>query len=105
MAGTEIRRGGWEFWALIALSIAGVVPIFGMPLIVGALADHWGYTAAFAGYITSARALDRFTAERADPRGVLLGFGAFDEPTIRNGVTTLARALAGREERRIEVGA
>ena len=43
-----------------------------------------------------ARALDRFTAKRADPRGVLLGFGAFDETAIRNGVTTLARALDGR---------
>jgi GntR family transcriptional regulator/MocR family aminotransferase len=56
-----------------------------------------------------ARALDRFTAKRADPRGVLLGFGAFDESTIRNGVAALARALDGREERReerrIEVGA
>jgi GntR family transcriptional regulator / MocR family aminotransferase len=43
-----------------------------------------------------ARALDRFTAKRSDPRGVLLGFGAFDESTIRNGVATLTRALDGR---------
>jgi GntR family transcriptional regulator / MocR family aminotransferase len=43
-----------------------------------------------------ARALDRFTAKRADPRGVLLGFGAFDESAIRNGVVTLARALDRR---------
>jgi cytosine/uracil/thiamine/allantoin permease len=53
MAGTEIRRGGWQFQALIALSIGGVMPILGMPLIVGALADHWSFSAAYAGYITS----------------------------------------------------
>jgi predicted MFS family arabinose efflux permease len=50
---TDIRRGGWRFWALIGLSIGGVIPILGMPLIVGALEDHWGYSAAYAGYITS----------------------------------------------------
>ena len=53
MADGHIRRGGWEFWALVALSIGGVVQILGLPLIVGALEDHWGYTAAYSGYITS----------------------------------------------------
>jgi GntR family transcriptional regulator/MocR family aminotransferase len=46
-----------------------------------------------------AMALDRFTAKRADPRGILLGFGAFDESTIRNGVARLARALDRRTAR------
>lgn len=41
-------------------------------------------------------ALDRFTAKRADPRGILLGFGAFDESTIRTAVARLARALDRR---------
>lgn len=49
----HIRRDGWEFWALVALSIGGVVQILGLPLIVGALEDHWGYTAAYSGYISS----------------------------------------------------
>jgi predicted MFS family arabinose efflux permease len=53
MADGHIRRDGWEFWALVALSIGGVVQILGLPLIVGALEDHWGYTAAYSGYITS----------------------------------------------------
>jgi DHA1 family inner membrane transport protein len=53
MANGRIRRDGWEFWALVALSIGGVVQILGLPLIVGALEDHWGYTAAYSGYIAS----------------------------------------------------
>ena len=39
------------------------------------------------------RALDRFTLKRSDPRGLLLGFAAFDEKAIRAGVTQLAAAL------------
>ena len=39
--------------AEIALAIGSVAPILGMPVIVGALQDKWGYTAAYAGYITS----------------------------------------------------
>jgi predicted MFS family arabinose efflux permease len=53
MATGGIRRDGWEFWALVALSVGGVVQILGLPLIVGALEDHWGYTAAYSGYIAS----------------------------------------------------
>jgi GntR family transcriptional regulator/MocR family aminotransferase len=37
--------------------------------------------------------LHRFTLERPDPRGLLLGFAAFDEAAIRRGVTLLAAAL------------
>jgi predicted MFS family arabinose efflux permease len=40
-------------WAEIALAIGSVAPILGMPIIVGALQDVWGYSAADAGYITS----------------------------------------------------
>lgn len=47
---TEPRR---VFWAQIALGLGGVIQILGMPIIVGALQDHWGYSAAYAGYITS----------------------------------------------------
>jgi len=40
-------------WAEIALAIGSVAPILGMPIIVGALQDGWGYTAESAGYVTS----------------------------------------------------
>jgi MFS family permease len=40
-------------WAEIALAIGSVAPILGMPIIVGALQDVWGYSAAYAGYVTS----------------------------------------------------
>jgi DHA1 family inner membrane transport protein len=40
-------------WAEIALAIGSVAPILGMPIIVGALQDGWGYSAAYAGYVTS----------------------------------------------------
>jgi MFS family permease len=39
--------------AEIALAIGSVASILGMPVIVGALQDGWGYTAEYAGYITS----------------------------------------------------
>ncbi len=38
-------------------------------------------------------ALDRYTLKSADPKGVLLGFAAFDEATIRAGLIKLAAAL------------
>jgi GntR family transcriptional regulator / MocR family aminotransferase len=44
-------------------------------------------------------ALDRFTLRRADPKGVLVGFAAFDEASIRLGLTQLARALAAPRTR------
>ena len=40
-------------WAEISLAIGSVTPILGMPIIVGALQDGWGYTAEYAGYVTS----------------------------------------------------
>ncbi len=39
------------------------------------------------------RALDRFTFNRHDPRGLLLGFAAIDEKAIRSGAMQLAAAL------------
>ncbi len=39
-------------------------------------------------------ALDRYTLESPDPKGLLLGFGAFDKATIRAGLIKLAAALA-----------
>lgn len=39
-------------------------------------------------------ALDRFTFKCHDPKGVLLGFAAFDEATIHKGVVRLAAALS-----------
>jgi GntR family transcriptional regulator/MocR family aminotransferase len=40
------------------------------------------------------RALDRFTSKRHDPKGLLLGFAAFDEKAIRAGIVQLAAALS-----------
>lgn len=41
-------------------------------------------------------AMDRYTLNSPDPKGVLLGFAAFDERTIRQGLMRLGAAL-GRE--------
>jgi predicted MFS family arabinose efflux permease len=40
-------------WAEISLAIGSVTSILGMPIIVGALQDGWGFTAEYAGYVTS----------------------------------------------------
>jgi len=45
-------------------------------------------------------ALDRYTLKAPDPKGVLLGFAAFDEIAIRAGVIELAAALGQRPRRR-----
>jgi GntR family transcriptional regulator/MocR family aminotransferase len=42
------------------------------------------------------RALDRFSLTRHDPKGLLLGFAAFDEGSIRSGIVQLATALSKR---------
>lgn len=42
----------------------------------------------------------RLTLARLDPRGLVLGFAAFDETSIRNGVIGLAKALEGSPRRR-----
>jgi GntR family transcriptional regulator/MocR family aminotransferase len=39
-------------------------------------------------------ALDRYTLNSPDPKGLVLGFAAFDEATIRGGLIRLAAALA-----------
>lgn len=44
-------------------------------------------------------ALDRYTLKRPDPKGVILGFAAFDEATIREGLVRLAAALGRRNSR------
>jgi len=38
-------------------------------------------------------AVDRCTLKRPDPKALLLGFGGFDQPTIRQGLIRLAKAL------------
>jgi predicted MFS family arabinose efflux permease len=53
MSIADTQRSRSETWAQIALGIGSVVPILGMPIIVGALEDHWGYSATDAGYLTS----------------------------------------------------
>ena len=44
-----------------------------------------------------ATALDRYTLKVPDPGGLLLGFAAFDETTIRAGLVRLAAALSQRK--------
>ena len=51
---------------------------------------------AAATHGVEALALDRYTLKRPDPKGVLLGFAAFDENTLRAGVIQLAAALNRR---------
>jgi GntR family transcriptional regulator/MocR family aminotransferase len=41
--------------------------------------------------------LDRFVLSRTDPKGLILGFAAFDHRAIKRGVATLAMALAKRQ--------
>lgn len=41
-------------------------------------------------------ALDRFTLSGTDPRGIMLGFAAFDSSAIKRGVASLAGALSKR---------
>jgi len=65
---------------------------------------HNGMTSRQAESIAAAhgletRALDRFTLKRNDPKGLLLGFAAFDEKAIRAGVVRLAAALGGHSAR------
>jgi GntR family transcriptional regulator/MocR family aminotransferase len=60
-----------------------------------------GMTSHEAEAITAAhgiesRSIARFTLKRHDPRGLLLGFAAFDEKAIRAGTLQLAAALRGR---------
>jgi GntR family transcriptional regulator / MocR family aminotransferase len=44
-------------------------------------------------------AIDRYSLKSPDPKGVVLGFAAFDEATIRAGLIRLATALEGRTSR------
>ena len=41
-------------------------------------------------------AVDRCTLRRPDPKALLLGFGGFNEPAIRQGLMRLAKALSNR---------
>jgi predicted MFS family arabinose efflux permease len=50
---TDVQRSRWTIGAQVALAIGSVIPILGMPIIVGGLEDHWGYSATYAGYISS----------------------------------------------------
>ena len=50
--------------------------------------------AAAAARNIETRALDRFTLQRPDPRGLLLGFAAFDEKAILQALPRLAEALS-----------
>lgn len=54
---------------------------------------------AAAAHGVEAVALDRYTLKRPDPKGVLLGFAAFDEDTIRDGLDRLAAAFSQRKVR------
>jgi GntR family transcriptional regulator/MocR family aminotransferase len=62
------------------------------------MASREAETAA-AAHGVEAMALDRYTLKRPDPKGVLLGFAAFDEATIHEGLIRLAAALSRRNVR------
>jgi GntR family transcriptional regulator / MocR family aminotransferase len=47
-----------------------------------------------------ALAVDRFTLRRSDPRGLVLGFAAYDEAEIRQALVRLAQALGSRDPAR-----
>ena len=70
----------------------------------GELADlfeevwHLAETAASA-HDVETMGLHRFTFGRADVPGLLLGFAAFDEDRIREGLAKLAGALEGRRHK------
>ena len=55
--------------------------------------DSWQAEKAAAAHGVEVIALDRYTLNRPDPKGLLLGFGAFDESTIRKGLLQLAAVL------------
>jgi len=55
--------------------------------------DSWQAEAQAATAGIEAIALDRYTLTRPDPGGLLLGFAAFDEDAIYQGVCRLAAAL------------
>jgi DHA1 family inner membrane transport protein len=46
-------RSDSAMWIGVGLSVTSVATILGMPIIVGALQDRWGYSAAEAGYVSS----------------------------------------------------
>jgi len=46
------------------------------------------------------RAIERFTLKRHDPKGILLGFAAFDEKEIHSGIIRLTAALSSRNPAR-----
>jgi len=55
--------------------------------------DSWQAEKAAADRGVEVIALDRYSLNRPDPKGVLLGFAAFDETAIRRGLLQLAAAL------------
>jgi GntR family transcriptional regulator/MocR family aminotransferase len=56
--------------------------------------NSWQAEKAAATHEIEVTALDRYTLRAPDPNGVLLGFAAFDEATIRAGLIKLAAALS-----------
>jgi GntR family transcriptional regulator/MocR family aminotransferase len=55
---------------------------------------------AAAAHGVATLALDRFTLQRPDPNGLVLGFAEFDEATLRQGLIQLAAALSRRTSTR-----
>jgi len=64
-----LRRGAADGAASIAacvgLAIAGFATFMGMPLLVGAVIDQYGYTEGQGGYVASAEYLGMFVASAA----------------------------------------
>jgi GntR family transcriptional regulator/MocR family aminotransferase len=62
--------------------------------------DSWQAERAAAAHGVEVVALDRYTLKCPDPRGVLLGFAAFDERAIREGLLKLAAVLQRKNRKR-----
>jgi GntR family transcriptional regulator/MocR family aminotransferase len=66
--------------------------LYTVGLLRNGMSSHQAEAAAAARNIESI-GIDRFTLQRTDIQGIMLGFAAFDESRLRRGVAELARAL------------
>lgn len=82
------------------LDISGIkAGLYTAAFLQNGMTSRQAETAAAANGLET-RALDRFTFNRPDPKGLLLGFAAFHEGAIRQGLVQLAAALSQRKFRK-----
>jgi len=89
----EALIAGGERYLIGLLKVSGVrAGLYTVGFLENGMNSRQAETAAAAQGI-EVFALDRYTLKRRDPKGLLLGFGAFDETAIRKGLIQLAVAL------------